>query len=328
MWQELEAEAPSASGLRVRLASPQLTPCALLVAVDQSSGARALLVPVDGHSLPRRSSWPECAGLDLTLVKLGEEPHLCLRLRDPASSDVFTIVAEDIASRLASVKDTAQALALVFNQLGRWQLFLTAARDHLSVERQRGLFGELLLAATVLGPRVGMAAAIDAWKGSASAHQDFQVSRGAIEVKSTAAKQPTAVRITSERQLDDAGVGALFLHVFVLDEREVSTTAGSAGDSLLALVQTVRAALASDAVASARFEDKLLLAGWLDAHSHRYAMRRWTVRTQSTFCVSAAFPRIVESQLPRGTGDVSYALDLAACEPFRVMQDSMLDALF
>jgi hypothetical protein len=34
-----------------------------------------------------------------------------------------------------------------------------------------------------------------------------------VEVKTTAAKQPQSVRITSERQLDDTGVGALFLHV-------------------------------------------------------------------------------------------------------------------
>ncbi len=44
-----------------------------------------------------------------------------------------------------------------------------------------------------------------AWRGPEPAHQDFQFTSGAVEVKATAAKQPQSVRITSERQLDDNG---------------------------------------------------------------------------------------------------------------------------
>lgn len=68
-----------------------------------------------------------------------------------------------------------------------------------------------------------------AWKAALAAHQDFQFSTGALEVKTTAAKQPQSVRITSERQLDDTGVGALFLHVVVVDEREVAAAGSTPG---------------------------------------------------------------------------------------------------
>lgn len=328
LWEELETEPMAPTGWLARLANPQPTRYSFHVAFEQKSRARALLFPAEGVPLPHRTQWPECAGLDLQMVIVKGQRHLALKLRDPTTADVFSVVAEDLAARLVNVTDAGGALSTVFNQLGRWQLFLTASRDGLGAERQRGLYGELLLIATALAPRIGMVAATDAWKGSSGAHQDFQVPRGAIEVKASAAKQPTTVRITSERQLDETGVGALFLHVYVLDERDVAGATSTPGESLAMLVARIRGEVSRDVIAAARFEDKLLLAGWLDQHASRYENRRWTIRSHSTFRVSTDFPRVVERGLPVGIGDVSYELDLAACEPFRVTIDAMLDVLF
>ena len=152
---------------------------------------------------------------------LGSQPHLGVRLRDPACADVFTALAEDVAPRVAAAGGAKQAAAELLGRLRRWQQFLTASHDELSVEAQRGLWGELHVLRTHLLPALGAAATVEGWKASAAAHQDFQFAGGAVEVKTTAAKQPQSVRITSERQLDDTGVGALFLHVVVVDEREV-----------------------------------------------------------------------------------------------------------
>lgn len=328
IWEELETEPMAPTGWIARLANPQPGSYPFHVAFEQKPPARALLFPAEGTALPRRIQWPDCAGIDLQVVIIKGQRHLALKLRDQTTADVFSIVAEDLAARLVTVADAGSALSIVFNQLGRWQLFLAASREGLGAEQQRGLYGELLLLATTLTPRIGASAAMDAWKGSSSAHQDFQVPRGAIEVKSSAAKQPTAVRIASERQLDETGVGALFLHVYILDERDVPGAPDSPGESLAMLVSRIRGELSKDITAAARFEDKLLLAGWLDHHASRYQNRRWTVRTHSTFHVSTGFPRLVERGLPQGIGDVSYALDLAACEPFRVTVDAMLDSLF
>jgi hypothetical protein len=327
VWQELEREPASTTGWVARLATPAFTAYAIQIAYEQSAGVRALLFPTDGVSLPRRAQWPECAGLDLQLVAIQGQRHLALKLRDRATADVFSIVADDLVTRLAAGPTGQAALAAIFNQLGRWQLFLAAARDVLGAERQRGLFGELLLATKVIAPRLGLTFALDAWKGASRAHQDFQFVRGAIEVKTSAAKQPTAVRISSERQLDDTGVGELFLHVYVLDEREVPSALDSSGESLPSLVARIRRDLAGDVSASSRFEEKLLLAGWLDHHAPRYENRRWAPRSQHTYRVQPGFPRIVESSLSRGIGEVSYLLDLAACEPFRVQLDAAMDAL-
>ncbi len=145
-------------------------------------------------------------------------------------------------------------------------------------------------------------------------------------MKTTAAKQPQSVRITSERQLDVTGVGQLFLHVVVVDEREVSPDTNAPGQSLVGIVAEIRSAVTGDPIALAEFNDRLLDAGWLDSQAGRYEGRRWTVRHEITYRVSEGFPRLTERNLPAGVGDVNYALNLAACDPFAVTTTEMVAA--
>jgi hypothetical protein len=326
LWIEMEAEAGANVAWLTRFARPQ-TGHPLLVALEQTTRARALLLPVPKVALPPRREWPECRGLELISVSLASQPHLGVRLRDPACADVFTALAEDVAPRVASASGAIQAVAELLGRLRRWQQFLTAARDMLSIEAQRGLWGELHVHRMHLLPALGAAATVAGWKASAAAHQDFQFSGGAVEVKTTAAKQPQSVRITSERQLDDTGVGALFLHVVVVDEREVPTGGTVPGHSLSTLIADTRAELSADLVALAAFNDRLLDRGWLDTHASRYEGRRWTVRGERTYQVRQGFPRLVEVDLPTGVGDVNFALSLAACEPFAAPVSGMVGAL-
>ncbi len=225
-------------------------------------------------------------------------------------------MVEDVAPRVATANGAKEAASALFGRLRRWQHFLTAGLEGLSLEAQRGLWGELHVFLTHLMPILGPAATVGGWKASAAAHQDFQFSAGAVEVKTTAAKQPQSVRVTSERQLDDTGVGALFLHIVVVDEREVATGSNVPGLSLSTLIAEIRAHLANDVIAITTFNGDLLDRGWLDAHSDRYEGHRWTIRAEHTFQIRQGFPRVVESDLATGVGDVNYGLNLAACAPF------------
>ena len=326
LWLQMEAESGANVAWLTRFARPQ-SGHPLLVALEQPTRARALLVPVPKAAVPPRHEWPECRGLDLISVSLASQPHLGVRLRDPACADVFAALAEDVAPRVASACGAIQAVAELLGRLRRWQQFLTVARSLLSIEAQRGLWGELHVHRAHLMPALGAAATVAGWKASAAAHQDFQFSGGAVEVKTTAAKQPQSVCITSERQLDDTGVGKLFLHVVVVDEREVPSGGTVPGRSLPEIIADTRTELSADIVALAAFNDRLLDRGWLDAHASRYEGRRWTVRGERTYQVRQGFPRLVEVDLPTGVGDVSFSLSLAACEPFSTPVTGMLGAL-
>ena len=293
----------------------------LFAALEPGGKRRVLLLPLSGARAPGRRHWPRIAGLEPVNVAVSGEPHVGVALKDVCFADVFDALTVDLSRRVEAALTSNEALSALLGQLARWQKFLTAATDGLSTESQRGLWGELHCLSAELVPRLGPTEAVDGWKGPARAHQDFQFRRGAIEVKTTTAKQPQSVRITSERQLDDQAWPALFLHVLFLEEHE------GAALTLPRLVETVRAKLAADLAAREKFEDALLSAGYLDAHASRYATLGYAVRAAHWFCVAGDFPRIVENQLPAGLGEVGYALSLAACTAFRTTARRALRSL-
>ena len=293
----------------------------LFAALEPGAGRRVLLLPLTSVRAPTRRQWPRIAGLEPVNIAVSGEPHVGVALKDVRFSDVFDALIVDLSRRVEAARTTGEALAALLGQLARWQKFLTAAADGLSVEIQRGLWGELHCLSEVLIPKLGPAEAVAGWKGPTRAHQDFQFYRGAIEVKTTTAKQPQSVRITSERQLDDRAWPALFLHVLVLEEREGAALA------LPRLVETVRVKLMADLAVREKFEDALLSVGYLDVHASRYATVGYSVRIEHWFRVAKDFPRIVEASLAMGVGDVSYALALAACHDFRTTSRRVVKTL-
>ena len=328
LWLELEREARAGgtSAWITRYALPR-TSQPLLVALETSKNRRALLLPLPRVAIPGRREWPQCRGLEVFSIVIAGQPHLGVRLRESSCADVFTALAEDVAPRVTATSDPKAAVASLLARLRRWQKFLAAGTAGLSLERQRGLYGELHTLREHLLPRLGAEAAVAAWRAPRSTHQDFQLASGAVEVKTTTAKQPQSVRITSERQLDQAGIPSLFLHVVVLDEREVEGVHTSVGEGLPDIVCALRKQLQATAAAAEAFDDRLLDVGYLEVDAPRYENRRFTLRRERTFRVRRGFPCLVEENLPTGVGDVSYALSLAACEPFATNIEEMLATL-
>jgi hypothetical protein len=222
---------------------------------------------------------------------------------------------------------TELAAAELFGRLKLWQQFLKAWQDGMGPEARRGLWGELHFLHAHLLSVLDAPIAVKSWKAGTAAHQDFQFLQAAAEIKTTAAKQPQSIRITSERQLDETGVGALFLHVVIVDEREVPPTAGAPGQSLPSLVAALRTVLGHDAPTLSLFNDLLFHRGWLDEHAPRYDSYRLSVRNELSYRVQSGFPRLIESSLPSGVGDVNFALSLAACVPFAIPLSEMLETL-
>ena len=328
LWQELEREAlaGTTNSWLTRFALPQPSH-PLLVGLETTSGRRALLLALPKAVLPSRHDWPVCRGLEIFTVAFAGQAHLGVRLRDASCADVFTSLAEDVAPRVAAAANPRAAAQMLLGRLRRWQKFLNAGVQGLSPEQQRGLYGELHTLLAHLLPVVQPAVAVAGWRAPLAAHQDFQYALGSIEVKTTTAKQPQAVRITSERQLDPTGIPALFLHVVVLDERVVEPGEAGGGCSLPQMVVAVRTRLAGETSALELFDDRLLETGYLAADAPRYESRRFTLRRELSYDARLGFPRLVEKDLMSGVGDVNYALALAACEPYAVKTEVMVENL-
>ena len=314
-WKALEAEATCGDGWRLQLARP-IKGHPLFVAVE--GARRALLLRVPVTAIPPRHQWPVSKGLEVLAVQLTGHAYLGVALREPRFGDVFSALAEDLARRVEQEGgEPAQLVAVFLSQLSRWQRFLKASTEGLSAEEQRGLWGELHFLNTRLLPVLG-GAAVNGWTGPEGAHQDFQFPSAWIEVKTTLAKQPQAVRITSERQLDDTHAPALFLHVLMLETQE------GGSDTLPARVAQLRSALGGWPVARELFEDALLSVGYLDRHAPKYVATGYAVRRAEDFRIGTGFPRIVEAGLPGGVGDVSYLLSLAACSAWAVPPEMLM----
>lgn len=318
IWAEIETEATAGNktGWISRFSLP-VPKQPLLIAFDADKRERALLLPLPQAEIPPRRLWPQCTGLEIFAVTVSGQACLGIRLKDSSAKDVFASLAEDLAPRVADAANPSEAVSRLVGRLHRWQKFLSAGTGGLDAAHQRALYGELHTLVARLIPVIG-ASAVLGWHAPKASHQDFQFSTAAIEVKTTSAKQPHSVRITSERQLDTAGINALFLHIVVVDERDVADQQSNQGDSLPLVVERIRVLLKNTPRELEEFEEGLLDAKYLASDAAKYSSRRYTLRSELTFRVTETFPRIVERMLPNGVGDVAYDLAVAACKPFAV----------
>jgi hypothetical protein len=249
----------------------------------------------------------------------GHGATLDVILRAGAYADIFTALVADLLVGLAQT--TAEPAGVLVNRLGEWRRMLAGVSpDGLSREQQRGLFGELHTLSELFLPTLGPDA-VYAWTGPDRQLQDFQFEQGSVEVKTVTGHDPNQVRISSERQLDDTGPGALFLVTLALDARQ-----GGRGVSLPELVRRVRSRAASIG-ASGALDQRLVLGGYLDTQSHLYEDRRYALRSRTVHRVSDGFPRITEQTRPVGVSDVAYVVDLLAAGHFLVGHEEMITVL-
>jgi hypothetical protein len=237
----LGRRAPTAAALHVYRAvtSPELS--------------RRLLVRIPANTAVRATDLPRWDGLSITVEELdvaGVHGRFAVLAHVLAGTErVFEFVADDVCTVVESVPDEAHLWPALTDVLGRWRAFF---EQHgvlgLSQQAQTGLYGELWLLHYRLEPRGGARLAIDGWRGYSRANHDFQLRLIAAEVKTTAGRRPLEVRISSERQLDDSGLEALYLAIVVVG------VLPDGGETLPAIVGEIRQTVADDSVATAEFK--------------------------------------------------------------------------
>jgi hypothetical protein len=315
-WELLDAEASGRGEARRRI-HPE-SEADLWLVMYKPSGIRSLRVAVRGMK-GHLDALPSGSGMQLdvrTAAGVGEV--LELSLSNPSYQDIFDAFIEDIAAAAASAANAQDVPGLVSLRVRRWQKFLQSHVEGLSDQRQRGLFGELFVLEEAV-KEVGPSDAARGWVGPNQAPQDFAFGLIAMEVKTSAGKNPQTVRISSERQLDDSPVDAIFLWHVSVDERL------GVGRSLPLMVSQLRSQLIGTPGESP-FEDALFAAGYHDAHAGHY-VRGYSIRSSDVFEVRDGFPRLTESDCPPGLGDVLYSVELGALEEFRITAGYAFDTV-
>ncbi len=321
IWQSLEDSASKRPvGYVVRRIKPKAI-CDLFLAVTQPSKQHLFQIRLTTIAPIAVANLPSARGLDISVhysKNVAGSFTIQFALKESRFEHIFDILIHDVAEVIGRSQSEEAAVAAFISRLRHWQKFLEQADPSgLSREAQQGLYGELWFLRERLMPLLGRYPAVSAWTGPEGSNQDFQIQSCAIEVKTTGTKEPQQMIIQSERQLDDAGLTALFLFYLALEVREKT------GESLIDMIDSLRQALASDLVALDLFEDRILEAGFTQQQAPQYEKIGYNIRHTTLFRVRDGFPRIIEADLKPGVGNIHYSIAVTECRHFAVNEGDL-----
>lgn len=309
-WDLLEAEPPGGERLTVRAALPKRR-ADVLIGVD-AARRRYVLIEVP-ESEPTQVVERTSRGIAVRTVEMnvGGGRLLtyveisCLESQGHSALDIVVCELVDALDAGASIG----RVPLVQNVLAKWRRFWSGVNQGLlSRDQQVGLFGELWFLCRWLGSSIGIARAVQTWRGPLGARNDFELPHLGIEVKCTS-RGDAIHHINGLEQLLEPEDGSLFLFSLVVREE------ASAADCTPMLIQELRQALGTEYDALSWLDACLYACGYQDALAAEYEKLKVRVRTQELYRVSAGFPRLVPASLvgggpPAGVGNVEYELGL------------------
>ena len=319
-WRLISNEPKSQLGLVARRIHPEAH-LEIYAGLDRPSDAPVVCIHVRPASLRVVGEFPSSAGF---VLQRETNPHpgpdsvrLSLWLAAPLYRDVFGVLAQDVVDSIAQATDQRAAVSTFVERLRRWQEFLERhGPEGLNAHAQRGLYGELWFLRQQAISLTGADTAISAWSGPERSNQDFQFAGCSVEVKTTASNPHHQVAISNIRQLDETHVPALLLFHVALELRH------DTGETLVGMVESLREVLRPNSQPLSLFEEKLRSWGYLDVHSVHYADVSYVVRAHGFYHVMGGFPRLVESDIPDGVGDVRYSVALAACAAYQMAPEA------
>lgn len=261
------------------------------------------------------------AGYTLKIVATDKEQpaEINIDLLRHEYQEIFIQMLDAIVPSIAEAADGQAAVDELKAQLDLWARFMRAFMpDGLSHERQRGLFGELVVLKRLLKSTASQSRVIDSWQGPSGASQDFRALDSAVEVK-TVLGDGRVVAVSSAYQLDTLGLSRMFLLCIALEE------SGSDAVSLPQCVDSVKACLPTDLQAT--FSAKLLLAGYMESQRDLYAYPTFRVKSVEAYNAMGPFPAIRASILPPPIRQVSYEVDLSQCGDYAVDEAAWINSL-
>lgn len=162
--------------------------------------------------------------------------------------------------------------------------------------------GELLVVEDLMRSGVPASAALDAWVGPENGLHDLLVGNGAIEVKATTAGAGFLAEIGNLEQLDDSVRKPLYVACVRLAQDANGRTLPEHCDALVDSMGTGSAAART-------LREKLLMAGYLEAHRSLY-IRRFAFRDLGYRLVGPQTPRLTRATVPGAIHRARYVLDL------------------
>ena len=314
IWTGLESVDAQNVNLIYKRYSTKIVPD-IFVALKVAVKLRCIAFKIGVDLLINENDWIKFKDIKIETVSDAmdqKKKFLLILLLNKQHKDIFSTLCEDLIQGVSDI-DSDEILAIKLkDRLLKWQtLFEKVGREGLSEESQRGLFGEVYFLRLLLNNKVNKMYCLKSWLGPENAIQDFQHSDWAVEVKTTHGNNHQKIFISSERQLDNKLVDKIFLYHLSLEVRV------GRGETLNAIIDAVTDLLSENLGELNLFKLKLLESGYYDAHQQFYEEKGYTIRQENIYRVAGNFPRLTESQIPVGVGDVKYSIVLSESEDWR-----------
>lgn len=259
-------------------------------------------------------------GLAIQILEFPANNELTILLLDNSLEDIFIAFIENILDEIVRCATEAEALNKVYDVILRWKkLFDKAASAVMTLEQQKGLFGELLLLDTLIFENYEPKEVLSSWCGPMHGDKDFIFGSVGIEVKLTSSKYPS-IKITNERQLENTALEKLYLFLYIVEEVRKN------GITLPELANVIRIKLSFNAEMLKIFEERLALSGFLIDEEEHYT-QQYFLKALNKYEVNHNFPRIISSNLDQGIYNVSYRIELSACEPQKIISETISELI-
>ena len=197
-------------------------------------------------------------GLFIEIYEFENSNELHIYLLDNQLKDIFSLFIENIIEEISKCVTENEALVETSNVVLKWKkLFDKINFQGLTVERQKGLIGELLLFNSLLDEEYPIDKLLESWTGPDYNDKDFHFGSFGIEVKLTSSKVPK-VKISSERQLDNENLTKLYLVLFIVEEVK------DKGFSLNSIIEEIREKINNNQNALKFFNERLMLVGYFE----------------------------------------------------------------
>lgn len=324
VWHQLETSNSAIAGL-LRLRYSETSKCDVFLGIKIPEMYRMLIIRVPYQIGKEFNLKYEFRGLKFEKIYDPDESHfllLNLVLIDKQFKDVFDSLLSDVLEAIINESNIRVILKSYSNRLVKWQsLFERLKQPGLTPEEQRGLFGEIYFIRKFLQVNPDSRNVVISWVGSEKQIRDFQSGSWSVEVKTTYGNNHQKVHISSERQLDTTNLEFLCLNHISLELRQL------AGETLNQIVDSVCETLEADYSVYNQFKSKLIEAGYFDHHRHIYEDIGYFIREDSYYMVRNQFPRIEESDIRNGVGDLKYSIIVSQCNEYLISEEEVFNNL-
>lgn len=315
IYQSILAGITATRGKFSRLIWNQTNFIPTLYVIDAAQKTREFCIRWNTKTMCSLAKLPRWDGIEIIIAEINEYPSACgtyliFQQLPDYEADIFETVIADLEENIQDISDDKTLSTVVQNVLLKWKEFFSISPDfQLSLEKQQGLYGELLFLKKLI--EQNGCSAVYQWSGPDAETHDFYIAGNAVEIK-TSSKKTNNVIISSESQLDQSNVpGDLYLVFYSLRHSKVD------GESLHEIVSLIQQLLNNDLNAEREFTQKLFKTGYHIEKDDLY-LEKFTLLNMQRYLVSSHFPKIIRSDLKNGISSVSYSLDLSVCENYLI----------